>query len=130
MALRSILSTRIAQVNAMINDAGLGCKLKYYTLTRPTVLGGPLTTQQLLATLTFPTGLATVNGTTGVATLNSPTQNNLQHVSGTPTWVAITKSDDTVVDDLLIPSDMAFAGSIVNGVDISLINCTITPGNA
>lgn len=129
MTMRCIPSIRNALVQALATDAGVNCKLKYRDGSRTTALGGAITTQQLLATVVFPTGLVGSGPVGGVGTLPNPTQNNTSHITGQPTWVQVTRSDDTVVADLLIPQDMAFTGSIVNGVDIALSNCTITAGN-
>jgi hypothetical protein len=119
-------TTRTARLNALVTEAGASAKLKFYDGTQPAT-GGTATT--LLATLTFGANIGSV--TSGVLTLGSVSQTNANHVAGTPTWVRLTKSDDTFVADINIGSGgMTFSGTIATGVDITLNASTITEGNA
>lgn len=125
MAIGYSTATRTARLNALVTEAGASAKLKFYGGTQPST-GGTATT--LLATLTFGSTIGSV--TSGVLTLGSVTQTNTNHVAGTPTWVRLTKSDDTFVADINIGSGgMTFSGTIANGVDITLNTSTITEGN-
>jgi hypothetical protein len=58
----------------------------------------------------------------GVLTFDAAnySQTNGSHVNGIPTWVSLTKSDDTRVYEFAISGDgMTFTGTIQNGVDIA-----------
>lgn len=126
MALALSTTLRTARATAIVTEAGANAKIKFYNGTRPAT-GGTATT--LLATLV---GGASVIGTvsSGVLTIGAVSQTNSGHVSGTPTWVRITKSDDTFVADLSIPGELSFTGTIATGVDVTLSSSTITEGNA
>lgn len=115
---RTILRTAWAQ--ALIDDLGSGFKVKFYDGTQPanpqTAISGPT----LLATLTADATPGSV--TDGVLTWDAAnfTQTNSSHVTGTPTWVSLTKSDDTRVYEFAVSGDgMTFTGTITNGQDIS-----------
>lgn len=108
---------------AVIDFAGASAKLKFMSGTQPAA-GGAETT--ILATLNFSTVIGTTSA--GVLTFGAVTQTNSSHVSGTPTWARLTKSDNTWVADFAIPADLTFTGSIATGVDVALGACTITEG--
>lgn len=114
---------RATRSQAVIDFAGASAKLKFMSGTQPAA-GGAETT--ILGTLNFSTVIGTT--TTGVLTFGAVTQTNSSHVSGTPTWARLTKSDNTWVADFAIPGDLTFTGSIATGVDIALGACTITEG--
>ena len=127
MAVAYSTAVRTARMSALVTEAGANAKINFYNGTRP-ASGAAITTQTLLATLTAGATLGSV--TNGVLTLGAVTQNNANHANGTPTWVRITKSDDTFIADFSIPGDVSFTGTVATGVDITLNASTITEGNA
>jgi hypothetical protein len=130
MALSFSTTVRNARANAIVTDVGTNGTMRFYNGTKPASLGA-VTSQTLLGTLTFAGAVGTV--TSAVLTFNSVTQNNSLHVNGTPTWVRVTKSDNTPVFDIDIGSgagNMQFVGTIATGVNITLNSSTLTEGNA
>jgi hypothetical protein len=126
MALGLSTTLRTARVQAIIDAAGSSAKIKYYNGTQPAT-GGAATT--LLATLFCGSVLGTA--ASGVLTFGPVTQNNANHVSGTPTWMRITTSADVFVADINIGAlGETFTGTIATGVDITFNAHTITEGNA
>lgn len=128
-AIRYSTATRTARLNAVVTAVGVSGMLKFYNGTQA---GSPdsATTTTLLATLTFDSNVGTV--TNGVMTFGNTSQTNANHVSGTPTWARVCKSDSTAVFD--IPCDstgITFSGTIATGVDITFNDSTstITEGN-
>jgi hypothetical protein len=110
---------RTAWAQALIDDLGASHKIKFYDGTQPAstaaAIGG-----NLLATLTADATPGTAAA--GVLTFDAAnySQTNASHVTGTPTWVSLTKSDDTRVYEFAISGDgMTFSGTIATGVDIS-----------
>lgn len=125
MALGLSTALRSTRATAFVTACGANAKIKFYNGTQPAT-GGTATT--LLATLVGDTVIGTVSS--GVLTIGSVTQSNGSHVSGTPTWVRFTTSDDAFVADINIGSGgMTFTGTIATGVDITLGASTITEGN-
>lgn len=129
MSYRTALRTAIAQ--AIITDAGANAKLKLYSGAKPASLGAPAGT--LLATLTAGATL----GTAAAGALDfdeaSFTQTNSGHVNGTPTFMRISKSDDTAVVDIDIGAgagNVQFTGAVVNGQNVTATSLAITIGNA
>lgn len=116
---------RTTRAETLVTAMGANGKIKFYNGTQPAT-GGTATT--LLGTLTGGSVIGTV--TSGVLTIGAVTQNNANHVSGTPTWVRFTTSADAFVADLNIGAGgMTFTGTIATGVDITLNTSTITEGN-
>lgn len=107
--MRIALAGRTALCDALITLLGANAKAKLYNGAFPSSLANaPAGT--LLATLI---GGASVIGTSasGVLTFGSFTQTNSSHVSGTPTFVRFTKSDDTACVDIEIGA-ASFTASI------------------
>lgn len=130
MGFRLSATLRNTRSSDIITFAGASAKIKFYNGTAPAT-GAAVTTQTLLATLTGGAVLGTTTG--GVLTLGAVTQSNASHVTGTPTWVRIEKSDATFVADLDIGAgagNMQFTGSVTTGVDVVMGTSTITEGNA
>ncbi len=128
MSYRTALRTAVAQ--AIITDAGASAKLKLYNGTRPGSLGTPGGT--LLATLTA----GSVLGTASAGALDFDeanfTQTNSGHVAGTPTFMRISKSDDTAVVDIDIGAgagNIQFTGSVATGQNVTATALAITIGN-
>jgi hypothetical protein len=131
MATNFSTALRTAIVGAIVTQAGSGAKLKFYSGTRPSgvaAVGGGTT---LLGTVT----LSTTIGTTSSGAIDwdeaGATQSNGSHVSGTPTFVDLTTSGDTV----LFRTDLGggswtFTGSIATGQNITLSSLVTTAGNA
>lgn len=120
MAKKANDALRTAWAQAKLDELGPNHKIKFYDETQPASTSTAISGPTLLGTLTADAtpGVAT----SGVLTYDTAnyTQNNSLHVNGTPTWVSFTKSDDTRVYELAIPSDgMTFTGTIQNGVDIA-----------
>jgi hypothetical protein len=120
MARHARTTLRTAWAQALIDDLGANFKVKFYNGTQPadpaTAISGPT----LLATLTADGTPGSV--TSGVLTIDAAnmTQTNSSHVTGTPTWVSLTRSDDTRVYEFGISGDgMTFTGTITNGQDIT-----------
>jgi hypothetical protein len=129
MALSFATTVRSARSTAIVTAAGTGATMKFYNGTKPASLGA-ITTQTLLATLTFTGALGTVSS--GVLTLGAISQTNSGFVSGTPTWVRISTSGSVIVLDVDIgagASNLQFTGAVTNGVNITLSTSTITEGN-
>jgi hypothetical protein len=132
MATNFATALRTAVVAAIVTQAGASAKLKFYSGTRPsgvTAVGGGTT---LLGTVTLGAGGI---GTTSSGAIDwdeaSATQSNGSHVSGTPTFVDLTTSADTVLfrTDLGAGS-WTFTGSIATGQNITLSSLVTTAGNA
>lgn len=121
------LTTALRNTRAgdIVTAAGSGAKIKFYNGTESLTPAGTL-----LATLSVTGALGTVSN--GVIDINETvTQNNANHVSGTPTFALVTTSADVAVATLAISADMTFAGTIATGVNVTLTApCTLTEGNA
>jgi hypothetical protein len=127
-ALGASLELRNVWIQGIITTAGANARVLLYSGARPPT--GGTVPGQLHATLIMGTTL----GTAANGVLNwdeaGMTQTNTNHVSGTPTWVRITKSGGAHVVDMSIPGDATFSGSVINGVDVALNPSTITAPNA
>ena len=117
---------RNARSTAIVTAAGANAKIKFYNGARPAT-GVAIGSQVLLATLFTGTVLGTVANAT--LTVGAVTQNNANHVNGTPTWVRITDSADVFVTDLTVGTDVTWTGTVSTGVNVTL-NGPITEGNA
>lgn len=130
MALSFSTALRTSRANSIVTAMGANNgTMKFYTGSRPASLG-VVTTQTLLATLTFSSTVGTVS--TGVLTFGAVTQNNANHVNGTPTWVRLSDSAGTAVMDVDVGAgvgNMQFTGTIATGVNVTLNASTITEGN-
>lgn len=129
MATSFSTSLRTARANAIVSAAGTNATMTFYNGTKPASLGA-VSTQTALAVLTFSGALGTVSN--GVLTFGATTQNNLSHVSGTPTWVRISTSGSVAVIDMDVGSgaqNMQFTGTVANGVNVTLNSSTYTEGN-
>lgn len=127
MALAFSTGLRSSRAQAVVTEAGAGAKIKFYNGARP-ASGAAVASQVLLATLVCGAVMGTV--ASGVLTVGAVTQTNASHVAGAPTWVRITRSDDTFVADLSVPGDMTFTGTVTAGVNVTLNASTISEGNA
>jgi hypothetical protein len=131
MATNFSTSLRTSIVGALVTAAGSGAKLKFYSGTRPSgvaAVGGGTT---LLGTVT----LGATIGTTSSGAIDwdeaGATQSNGLHVSGTPTFVDLTTSGDTVLFRTdLTGGSWTFTGSIATGQNITLSSLVTTAGNA
>lgn len=129
MALTLSTVARSDRMTALVTTLGASAKIKIYNGSKPASLGTPAGT--LLATLTGGSTIGTV--ASGVLTVGSVTQSNASHVAGTPTFVRLTKSDDTVVADIDIGTgsgNLTFTGTVANGQNVTVTGVTITDGNA
>lgn len=129
----SMRTTRITAVVTAIDAGSAAGTLKLYSGTRPAT-GAAVTTQTLLATLTFSDPCGTVSN--GVLTFSAITADTSADADGTATWARIADSDGTFVADL----DVGATGSgkdiilnnvnIVAGGEVSISSASITEGNA
>lgn len=136
MTMTISVAGRNAELSALVTLLGSGAKAKWYNGTKPASLGTPGGT--LLATLVFGTDVTAANGgsaggvASGVLTFGGFTQTNSSHVNGTPTFLRLTKSDDTATIDIDVGSGagtVTFTGTIANGQNITG-SLTLTAGNA
>lgn len=131
MATNFSTAVRTAIVGALVTQAGASAKLKFYSGTRPSGIAAVGAGTTLLGTVVLGASI----GTTGAGAIDwdeaSATQTNTSHVSGTPTFVDLTTSADTVLfrTDLGAGS-WTFTGSIAAGQNITLSSLVTTAGNA
>ena len=121
-------AARNARMDGLNTAIGASGKAKLYNGSKPASLGAPSGT--LLATLTG--GSSFFSNTAGVGTFSSYTQSNGSHSAGTPTFVRITKSDDTVVADIDIgvgAGNITWSGTVASGQNVTG-SFTVTDGNA
>lgn len=120
---------------ASLVDAGTGAgQLRLYSGTRPAT-GAAITTQTLLATLTFsdPAFSAPSNGS---MTANSIGSDLSADASGTATWFRIVNSDGTFVADGNVGvfgsgADLELSTNVISaGGSVSLVQATLNAGNA
>lgn len=130
MALSFSTALRTGRATAIVTEAGVSnATMKFYNGTKPASLGA-VSTQTLLATLTFSGVVGTVSN--GVLTFGATTQNNVTHINGTPTWVRIAKADNTIVMDIDVGAgagNLQFTGTVANGVNVVVNTSTLTEGN-
>lgn len=129
----ALRTTRITAVLTAIDYATGAGTLKIYSGTRPAT-GAAVTTQTLLATLTFSSTSGTVSN--GVLTFSAITKDSSADADGTATWARIQDGDAAFVADL----DVGATGSgkdiilnnvnIVAGGEVSISSASITEGNA
>lgn len=119
MAKKARPTLRSAWAQALIDDLGAGHLIKFYDGTQPADTATAISGPTLLATLTADGTPGSV--TTGVLTFDAAnySQTNSSHVTGTPTWMSLQKSDGTRVYELSAADGMTFTGTIQNGVDIA-----------
>jgi len=130
-------AVRNARLNALVTQAGSGAILRAYNGTKPASLGA-VTSQTLMASLTFGTDVTAANGgvaggvTGGVLTFGGFTQSNGSHVAGTPTWVRLVTSGGTIICDIDVgagSTNIQWPSAIVTAQNITG-SLTITDGNA
>lgn len=119
MAKHARTTLRTAWAQALIDDLGAGFLAKFYNGTQPAdtsaSIGGTL-----LATLTADGTPGSVSSAVLTFDAANFTQSNGSHVTGTPTWVSLQKSDGTRVYEFSLSGDGGtFTGSITNGQDIT-----------
>lgn len=120
MARKARTTLRSAWAQALIDDLGPGFKVKFYSGSQPANPQTALSGQTLLATLTADSTPGSVAD--GVLTWDAAnfSQTNASHVTGAPTWVSLTKADDTRVYEFATSGDgMTFTGTITTGQDIT-----------
>lgn len=131
MALALNTALRTTRANAIVTDAGSGSLLRFYTASRPAT-GASITSQTLLATVTFSGTLGSVSS--GVITLGDPAA-VLPVANGTATWARLLRSDGTT---FVADFDVGTSGSDINigstalttAIYLDLSGGTITEGNA
>lgn len=129
MALRT---ARMTAVKDAINYATGAGTLKIYSGTRPAT-GAAITSQVLLATLTFATDCGTVSN--GVLTFAAITADSSADAEGTATWARIADGDGAFVADLNVGATSDFdvvlnTTAIVAGGEVSITSASLTEGNA
>lgn len=130
----AILAIRNAYVQAILDQAGNGAKLKYYNGARPGSLGA-LSGNTLLATVTGPAEalLATVSGGEAPITGAGYTQDASTFVAGTPVFVDITKADNTVVYRVefgALSNQWPAMSAIAPNVPIAFVGCKLVAADA
>lgn len=111
---------RSSWAQALLDDLGPGFKVKFYGGAQPANPQTALSGQTLHGTLIADATPGSV--TDGVLNWDAAnfSQTNGDHVTGTPTWVSLTKADDTRVYEFGISGEgMTFTGTITNGQDIT-----------
>ena len=97
--------TRNDRANVLVTRLGANAIMRAYNGTKPANQGA-VTSQTLMATLTFGTTVTAANGGTaggvsgGTLTFGGFTQTNSAHVAGTPTWVRFTQAGGAIVIDI------------------------------
>jgi hypothetical protein len=131
------VAARNARLSALVTQLGSGAILRAYNGTKPASLGA-VTSQTLMASLTFGTDVTAANGgvaggvTGGVLTFGGFTQTNGSHVAGTPTWVRLVTSGGTIICDIDVgagSTNIQWPSAIVTAQNITG-SLTITDGNA
>ncbi|MES2488541.1 MAG: hypothetical protein V4607_02030 [Pseudomonadota bacterium] len=115
----ALRNARLNPIAAAI-DAGSGAgTLKFYTVPKPAA-GAAITTQTLLATLTFadPSAPAAADGVLSFNAIAS----GVGAANGTATWARVQDSAGNFVMDLVV-------GPAGSGADIELISINILSGN-
>ena len=133
MALSLSTTTRTSLATAIITAAGNGAKIKFYNGTRPAGTGA-LSGNTLLATLTQGGSSPIGTAASGAIDIDEAgfTQTTSAHVNGTPTFVDITTSSDTVVARVDIGAgagNFQFTGTIATNQNVTLTGLSITVGN-
>ena len=124
---------RTARSQAVITDAGASAKLKLYNGTRPSGVSAVSGGNTLLATVTFGSTIGTATSGTLDFDEAGATQNNANHVNGTPTFCDITTSGDAVVFRIDIgggAGQWSFSGTVATGQNVTLTSLLFTEGNA
>lgn len=116
MAIKYSTSLRNAigdAITAHIDDAAL---LRIYDGTRPANVGTAVSTQTLLAELTFGTPFAGA-ASSGAVTANAITEDSSADASGTASWFRIFKADGTTAE---ADGDVGTSGADLNLVDTGI----------
>ena len=131
------ITTRNEFANTLVTRLGANAVFRAYSGTKPAAQGA-VTSQTLMATLTFGTTVTAANGGTaggvtgGVLTFGGFTQSNGSHVAGTPTWVRLLTSGGTIIIDIDVgagSTNIQWPSPIVAGQNISG-SLTMTMPNA
>lgn len=122
MSVKFSMALRTARANQIVSaiDAGAAAgTIKFYTGVQPAAVGGALSGNTLLGTLTFADPCATV--TDGVLTFAAVTGDNSADADGTATWARLADSDGTTVMDLGV-------GAIGSGSPIEITSTNVVAG--
>jgi hypothetical protein len=116
-------------IDDLINGGASGGLIRIYDGTQPASANDAITTQTLLAELTFGDpafGAASV----GVITANSITGDSSANATGTATWARIVDSNGTTIFDCDVGTSGATINlnsvSLVTGAPVSITSFTIT----
>lgn len=113
-----LLAWRNQALNQLTTSIGNSAYFKIYSGTQPADVSTAITTQTILASLTFPTTNAFATASGGVITAN-PITSDTQAASGLATWFSILTSASVRVID----------GSVgTSGADLNLNAVTIATG--
>lgn len=128
----AIRTARMQVVEDAINFATGAGTLKLYSGVRPAT-GAAITTQTLLATLTFTTDCGTT--ASGALTLAAVEDDTDAAADGVATWARIEDGDAAFVADLSVgtaaPADLILSNTtIVAGGTVSITSGVLTEGNA
>lgn len=129
---RLATNTRNALADAVDDRINLGASagtIKLYTATQPASANTAISSQTLLATLTF-SDPAFGAAAAGVITASAITQDSSADATGTVTWARIADSDGNTVFDCDVATSSATItidnSSIVTGAPVSITAFTIT----
>lgn len=133
MGLKYSTTVRNNRLQAIIDNAGTGSILRFYSGTRPTTVAGPIT-GTLLAQLSIAGALGTISA--GVLTVGTITGDSSANNSGLATHFRLWKSDGTTA---VLDGTIGLAGTvadiqlssvnIVAGQPVQMSAWTITEGN-
>jgi hypothetical protein len=108
----------LANALATLVDAGAtGGTIKIYDGSQPAGPGTAITTQVLLATLTFDATAFGAGAVAGVLTAAAITEDSTADATGTATWARIADSDGTAIFDC----DVAAASATINLNTVSIV---------
>ena len=126
---------RLDEITAAIDAGASAGLLRIYDGTRPANADTAITSQNLLAELTFSDpSFPAAAGTPGTMTANSITPDNSANATGTATWFRIVDSNSIAVMDGNVGtsgSDLNMGSVAINvGVQVSVTLFVLTAGNS
>lgn len=125
----SIQAAMDAVVDAIDAGAGAGT-IKIYTGTQPANADVAISTQTLLATLTFSDPAFGATNSSGVATANAITSDSSADATGTATWARIADSNGNTIFDCDVGTSAATivlnSVAITTGGTVSISSFTMT----
>ena len=115
----AIKNTQATAIITAIDAGSTGGLIKIYTATRPATADTAVSSQTLLATLTFSSSSGTASN--GVITFSAITADSSVDADGTAAWARISDSDSNTVMDLNVGT---------TGSDINLSSVDFSTGDS